>query len=312
MIPAYEPGPFLVEALRGILAQDPGQSVMQIAIVDDASPTVDVAALVAAVAPAGRIEIHRNPTNLGLAGNWNRGITLARGEFVHLLHQDDLILPGFYERLLHGFAGDSQVGMAFSRHAFIDETGQWTRRSHRERWRRGMLARWLGRISERQRIQCPAAIVRRSVYERLGGFRSDLTYALDWEMWVRIAAAYRVWYEPQILACYRRHGLSETTRLGRAGSIGTDTLQAIHIFSQYLPAQSRERLGNRAYQRMVHVQLRAARKLLAQRNAASAGEQLEIARTGLNRLPAGLGRALRDRQLRSMERRCAASEPSRD
>jgi glycosyltransferase involved in cell wall biosynthesis len=310
MIPTYEPGPFLVEALRGILAQDPGKAVMQIAIVDDASPTVDVAALVAALAPAGRIEIHRNPVNLGLARNWNRGIALARGEFVHLLHQDDLILPGFYEQLLRGFAADTQVGMAFCRHAFIDEAGQWTRRSHRERWRRGTLRRWLARISQRQRIQCPAAIVRRSVYEQLGGFRSDLTYALDWEMWVRIAAAHAVWYEPQILACYRRHRGSETSRLDQAGGIGTDTLCAIEIFSQHLPEQSRKRLSSSAYQRLIQVQIRHARKLLARRNAASAREQLAIARTSLQHLPAGLARLLRDRELRRMERRCVACESS--
>jgi GT2 family glycosyltransferase len=308
MIPTYEPGPFLVEALRGILAQDPGQAAMQIAIVDDASPTVDVAALVAA-APAGRIEIHRNPTNLGLAGNWNRGIELARGEFVHLLHQDDLILPGFYEHLLRGFAAGAQVGMAFSRHAFIDDAGHWTRRSHRERWRRGTLGHWLARISQRQRIQCPSAIVRRSVYEQLGGFRSDLTYALDWEMWVRIAAANAVWYEPQVLACYRRHRGSETSRLDRAGSIGADTLRAIEIFAKHLPKQSRERLGSRAYQRLIKVQLRNARKLLAQGDAAHAREQLEIARTGVQRLPGGLARLLRKRQLQRIERMCAAPNP---
>ncbi len=310
MIPTYEPGPYLVEALRGILAQDPGEAVMQIAIVDDASPTVDVAAMVATVAPAGRVEIHRNPTNLGLAGNWNRGIELARGELVHLLHQDDLILPGFYEQLLRGFAAEPQVGMAFSRHAFMDETGRWTRRSHRERWRRGKLGRWLARISQRQRIQCPAAIVRRAVYERLGGFRSDQAFALDWEMWVRIAAAYPVWYEPRILACYRRHLGSETTRLGRAGSIGTDTLRAIEVFSQHLPEQVRDRLRIGAYQRLIHVQLRHAGKLLARRHVASAREQLEIARTSVQRLPAGLARVLCDRQLRRMERRCAACEDS--
>ncbi len=310
MIPTYEPGPFLVDALRGILAQDPGQQVLQLAIVDDASPTVDVAALVATLAPEGRIEIHRNRENLGLAGNWNRGIELARGEFVHLLHQDDLVLPGFYAQLLQGFAADPGVGMAFCRHAFVDESGQWTRRSHRERWRPGMLSRWLDRISQRQRIQGPAALVRRSVYERLGGFRSDLAYALDWEMWVRIAAAYAVWFEPQILACYRRHGGSETTRLDRAGSIGTDTLRAIEIFSHHLPKQSCDRLRSHAYQRLIHVQLRNARKLLARRNVAGAREQLEIARSGLQRLPAGLARVLRNCQLRRIERRCTTREPS--
>jgi glycosyltransferase involved in cell wall biosynthesis len=306
MIPTYEPGPFLVEVLRGILAQDRGPADMQIAIVDDASPTVDVAALVAAAAPAGRIEIHRNPTNLGLAGNWNRGIELARGELVHLLHQDDRILPGFYEQLLRGFAAGTQVGMAFCRHAFVDGTGLWTRRSHRERWRRGLLSRWLDRISQRQRIQCPAAIVRRSVYEQLGGFRSDLTYALDWEMWVRIAASHAVWYEPRILACYRRHRGSETTRLTMSGKVGADVLNAIGIFSNHLPASRRSALARRAYQRVFGMQVRDSRKQLSSGSISGARQQLAIARLAWHQLPEGLGKVLGGFRLRRIERLCAA------
>lgn len=311
MIPTYEPGAFLVEALRGILAQDPGQALMQIAIVDDASPTVDVAALVATVAPEGRIELHRNPRNLGLAGNWNRGIELARGEFVHLLHQDDLILPGFYEELLRGFAADPEVGMAFSRHAFVDETGRWTRRSHRERWRRGTLAGWLARISQRQRIQCPAAVVRRTVYESAGGFRSDLTYALDWEMWVRIAARHAVWYEPRILACYRRHRGSETSRLTSSGKIGSDLLSAIRVFASHLPEQSRGRLAGRAYQRLCATQIRVGNELLAVGAVDAARRQVEIARQAWQQLPGSVGKWLRRRQLEQLESRCEAAGASR-
>jgi len=307
MIPTYEPGPFLVEALRGILSQDPGPAAMQIAVVDDASPTVDIAALVATVAPAGRVEIHPAARNLGLAGNWNRSVELARGELVHLLHQDDLILPGFYERLQPGFAADG-VGMAFCRHAFIDEAGAWTRRSHRERWRRGLLDRWLERISQRQRIQCPATIVRREAYERLGGFRPDLTYALDWEMWVRIASAYSVWYEPQLLACYRRHRSSETSRLTSSGKIGSDLLAAIEVFSPHLPEASRRQLAHRAYLRLCATQLRVGDQLLAAGAVAEARQQLVIARKAWLQLPGGLGKWLQLRRLRQLERRCGSND----
>jgi glycosyltransferase involved in cell wall biosynthesis len=277
---------------------------MQIAVVDDASPTIDVEQLIAKVAPPGRIEVHRNTTNLGLAGNWNRSIALARGQLLHLLHQDDLTLPGFYSRLLRGFAAEPAAGLAFCRHAFVDESGQWTRRSHREQWRAGILDAWLERISLRQRIQCPAAIVRRSVYEAVGGFRSDLTYALDWEMWVRIAAGFPVWYEPQILACYRRHRGSETSRLSAAGKVGTDVLRAIGIFSQHLPAESRNRFGSRAYRHLVRALLRDAGKMLDGGTTEAATLQLGIARAALQQLPDGFGKRWREQQLLRMETKC--------
>ena len=105
------------------------------------------------------------------------------------------------------------------------------------------------RIAETQRIQCPAAVVKREVYERLGGFRSELRYALDWEMWVRIAARYDVWYEPAVLAHYRRHRSAESARLEASGRINVDLMNAIELFSNYLPVVDRARLKDRAYRR---------------------------------------------------------------
>ena len=58
----------------------------------------------------------------------------------------------------------------------------------------------------------PCIVVRRSVYEELGGFDNRLVYAEDWEMWVRVAARFPVYYEERPLACYRMHGNSNTGR----------------------------------------------------------------------------------------------------
>lgn len=245
-LPVYEPDAYLVHALRSVLRQDLGPERMQIVVVDDASTRSDVRTLIAEAAPAGRVELHRAMNNQGLAANWNRCIQLSRGEVVHILHQDDWVENGFYERLLPAFAADPAIGMAFCRHAFVD-CGRVTRRSHRERWSAGVLSEWLGRISERQRIQCAAALVRRSVYEALGGYRADLDYALDWEMWVRIAAHFRVWYAPGLLAYYRRHGESETARLKRDDRVRRDVLNAIEAFAAHLPPARRERLTSAAY-----------------------------------------------------------------
>jgi hypothetical protein len=56
------------------------------------------------------------------------------------------------------------------------------------------------------------------VYETIGGFSPDLQYALDWDMWKRIAATYPLWYEPDELACYRRHSGSASFGFMRSGS----------------------------------------------------------------------------------------------
>jgi len=285
MLPVYEPlESYFHAALTSVLEQSADGAEMQIAVVDDASPTVDVPASIAKIAPPGRVEYHRADHNLGLAGNWNRCIRLARGHVVHILHQDDWVLDGFYGRMLPAFSANPNVGMAFCRHAIAESPDRIVRVSHRERWRAGVLRNWLEKIAERQRIQCAAVLVRRSVYEQLGGFRPDLCYALDWEMWVRIAAHFDVWFEPQKLAFYRRHDESETSRLDEAYKTSRDMLKAIEIMVEHLPQKAREHMANAAY---VSFARRALKRL--QRNTTRSAEfdvQLSTVRGALDRITA--------------------------
>ena len=285
VIPTFEPQSFLLEALKSVLDQDLGDERIQVVIVDDGSKRTDVRELLTRVQDAKRLELREHADTLGLAGNWNRAIGYARGEFIHILHQDDVIAPGFYRALIDGLRRSPNIGMGFCRHSFIDENGRANRISHRERWRAGVLRNWLERISERQRLQCPAAIVRRAAYEAVGGFRSDLRYALDWEMWVRIAARYEVWYEPTVLAYYRRHLGAETSRLQAANSTAADTLRAIEAIAQHLPAARRSHLQERAYTRLARMNVKRASKLAQRRSYDAASNHIEAARDALALMP---------------------------
>jgi len=241
MLPTYEPDGMLTVALSSVLAQAPAPDAMQIAVVDDGSRPGVVREIVRQIDPRGRVEVFENTDRLGLCGNWNRAVNLARGEFVHLLHQDDYVLPGFYARLNAAFQKRSDIGMAFCRTRLVDGEDRGLKTTSRLRWTAGVLSQWLPRIAERQRVQTPSVIVARSTYETIGGYRPDLQLAVDWEMWVRIAAAYSVWYEPRSLAVYRRHGANETARLFASGAAWPDMARAIAINAQSLPEDLRDR-----------------------------------------------------------------------
>lgn len=63
-------------------------------VCDNASSEPGVEELVHACGE-GRIAYHRNPTNLGMAGNFNRCFDLAGTDLVTLLHADDELLPDY-------------------------------------------------------------------------------------------------------------------------------------------------------------------------------------------------------------------------
>lgn len=263
MLPTYKPDIRLHTALRSVLSQAPSRDAMQIAVVDDGSPPGLVQRIVRAIDPDGRVEIHENPARLGLAGNWNRALELARGRLVHLLHQDDYVLPGFYERLGAAFDRHPDLGMAFCRSRIVDGTDRPLKTSSRIQWFAGVVDGWLPQIAERQRIQTPSAIVARRTYEQIGGFRDELLQALDWEMWVRIAAGHRVWYEPRALSIYRRHAENESTRLLTNGQVWSDIARAIEINAFSLPADIRQHMVDRSTRWHIASAVRTAERMLA-------------------------------------------------
>ena len=263
MVPTFEPDSRLRGALNSVLVQAPPPDVMQIAVVDDGSQTDDVHRWVRDVDPTGRVEVFRHETRLGLAGNWNRAIDRARGELIHLLHQDDFVLPGFYDRVTRGFSATPAVGMAFCRARIVDGLDRRIKLSSRLQWLPGVLSAWLRKIGVRQRIQTPSALVHRRVYEQLGGFRTDLRQALDWEMWVRIAAHHQVWYEPRCLAVYRRHQANESARLSCQGGVWPDMIRAIEIIAASLPDDIRAETLEACVLWHVSSALRSAERLIA-------------------------------------------------
>jgi glycosyltransferase involved in cell wall biosynthesis len=260
MVPTYECAHYLRETLRSVLAQDPGPELMQIEVVDDASSD-DPAAVVAALG-AGRVGFFRQPRNVGHVENFNTCLRRARGRIVHLLHGDDAVREGFYEAMRRPFEDRPDVGAAFCRYIAIDEHGNWQVVSPLEQRASGIVEGWLERIALGQRLQTPSMVVRRDVYERLGGFDPRLTWTEDWEMWVRIAARYPVWFEPRPLALYRIHSASSSGRLTRTAESITDTRRAIEVIRAHVPAEEEERLASEAQHILALTALRRARRLI--------------------------------------------------
>jgi glycosyltransferase involved in cell wall biosynthesis len=262
MIPTYNPHlGYLEETLRSVLAQAPCADQMQIEVVDDGSPNGAPIELIRQIA-GERITVHSEPHNLGLAGIWNRCIERARGEWIHILHQDDLVYPGFYECLKSGVQKNPEAGAALCRHAYADENGHWQKLSNLERPAPGMLRHFVEPLVTGHHVQCAAIVVKKSTYELVGGFDPNLKHALDWEMWIRIANKFPFFYEPKILACWRNHSSATTSRQIRSGENIRDIAKAIGIWSRYLPAEDGRRLAEVARNRFAREGLSTARHLL--------------------------------------------------
>jgi glycosyltransferase involved in cell wall biosynthesis len=244
MIPVFNAGAHLTDAMRSVLTQDRGRGEMQIAVVDDASTDIDVARLVEQLA-GDRVEYHRQSQNVGSVQNFNISIALSRGRLVHLLHADDRVLPGYYSKMEALLASYPQAGAGFSGVRNIDDQGAVTSVEPSYAPAEGILEDWLRTIAAAPRTQFAATTVRRSVYEALGGY-FGVSYGEDWEMTVRIASRYPVAYTPHVLAEYRSHAGSITRDKVRSGANLTDMAWVVDTIQGYLPDSERNELRSQA------------------------------------------------------------------
>lgn len=244
MIPTYNCSQYLVKTLRAVLAQDMGEALMQIEVIDDSSTDADVETLVRTIGD-GRVKYFRQPKNVGSLRNFETCINRAQGEYVHILHGDDLIQPGFYREIRMMFEKFPSVGAAFTDFVYIDEHDQYVKRDEKLLDKPGILPKWNLYIASKQRIQPPAMVVKRSVYEHLGSFYA-VHYGEDWEMWNRIANNYEVAHSPKALASYRSHGSNISTNSLLTGNNIRDIKKVINIIQTYLPKEQGRKVAAEA------------------------------------------------------------------
>jgi glycosyltransferase involved in cell wall biosynthesis len=250
MIPTYNCSQFLIENIHSVLEQDPGEEFMQIEVVDDFSTDSDVESLVRKIGK-GRVGYYRQLQNVGSLRNFETCLNRATGHYVHLLHGDDRVIKGFYSEIENMFMAFPEAGAAFTGFTYVDEQNQRLYDNDELLNEPGLLNNWLLAISRTQLIQPPAMVVKRSVYEKLGGFYA-VHYGEDWEMWVRIAARYPVVHSPKKLALYRVHQNNITSRYFLTGQSMTDVMKVLDIIQDYLPPNERPRAKRFAKRHLAH------------------------------------------------------------
>ena len=237
IVPLYERRQYLKQCLDSILDQDPGPKEMEIFVVDDASPT-DLRGFVEQLG-RGRIQYVRNPVNLGERANTNRAIGNSFGRWIHILHDDDWVLPGFYAKMRQGVeSAPDSVGMAFCMYANWNEKRRswWSPKAFREG--AGLLdASFLSRIVIGNPLNFPAVIRRREAFERVGLFREDLPATGDWEWYVRATLQLAWHHQPEMLACYRLHEGTQTNVFNNNAKMAIDIRKTLDTFSHILPAK---------------------------------------------------------------------------
>jgi glycosyltransferase involved in cell wall biosynthesis len=283
-IPTYNPDNFLHSAIRSVLDQD--FTDFELLVVDDCSSQPVEGHLRTIV--DNRISFFRNPRNLGLVGNWNRCLELANGQYVTLLHHDDLMAAQNLSLKAAMLDAHHNIGFVFSNIRRMDEHGRvigghWTQQPENDTVMPGhclfsMVA------SAGNPVSCPSVMMRAASLKSVGHFDHRLPFATDLEMWLRLARRSDVGYIAAPLIFQRVHSRQETARFQGTGRDYTDVLRSLGIaFSGPMPQEYR-RYERPAYRTLCSQSIAMARWKVRQGEVVRAAKYAAVALTSLKRV----------------------------
>ena len=228
-IPSYNGAEFLEECLVSVASQDAVE--MEIILLDDHSRdgTVEIAQSVAQRYPGHRWIVKENPERLGMAANWNACVGLARGEFVKLVGQDDLLHAGSLSRQVSALRSNPSATVASAARVMINRRGQQMFQMPSP-YPTGLIpgseAALKCLLSGTNLVGDPVAVLfRRSAMQKSGGFNPDIRYCTDMEMWLRLLALGDLYFDQSPLASYRVHGKATGQSLKKI--VPTDYLKSL-------------------------------------------------------------------------------------
>src|SRR5262249_20500824 len=216
-IPTYNTARYLREAIDSVLQQEFDD--YELVVCDNAS--TDETPEICRSYKDARLRYLRFEELTNQSGNFNRCLKEAKGKYLTLLHADDFLLPGYMVDRVNRLEGHEGAGFVFGAVEIGDAIGMVT--SVNKRWPEGRVigpGELLASLLRGCSVFRPSLMVRKSCADKVGLFRTDLTWGHDWEWTLRLAEQWGGCYASQPLAAYRVHAESGTAELLNSGGNG--------------------------------------------------------------------------------------------
>lgn len=213
VIPTYNGADFVEQALLSVLNQT--RPADEIVISDDNSSD-DTLAICQKY--TDRIKIYRNLQGpSGFVNGWNHAIEKATGEYISILHQDDLLASTFLEEVEKALAVYPDVKHLFTPCNYIDGDGNILQdpdycTSEIKRYTGIEYVRAYQTIGRPHIHRCPGVVTHRDIF-KVCQYREEAGHIADDDFFYRVGQYTDVVGILKPLASYRLHSKSETGHL---------------------------------------------------------------------------------------------------
>lgn len=201
VMPAYNAEKYIAESINSILGQTYGD--FEFVIINDCSQDRTEEIVLSYDDP--RIIYLKNEKNLGVAATLNKGLAIAKGEYIARMDADDISMPERFEKqVVYLDKNEDIVVLGCSIEQFSGEKNLGVRR----------FASDAGAMALDMLFACglahPSVMMRTDVIRDLGGYDEEFNGLEDYDLWRRVLEKHNITTLPDILLRYRIHGSQVT------------------------------------------------------------------------------------------------------
>jgi glycosyltransferase involved in cell wall biosynthesis len=202
IVPSYNAGAFLRQALASVLDQVPGPYEILVQDGGSSDETLDILRYL-----GERIAWVSAPDH-GQSDALNRALARATGDVILWLNADDLVRPGAFEAARSAFAADPGLAFAYGDFDIVDGGGATIRR-----YRSGAYS-WERVYARGCYIFSGSLFIRRTALIDVGGFDPSLRTCMDLDLLLRLGTAGRSRHLGRTIGQFRVHGVGKSSTIG--------------------------------------------------------------------------------------------------
>ncbi len=197
--PSYNQGQFLEDTIRSVLEQD--YENIEYIVIDGGSSDNSLEII---KKYSKQIAYYVSESDNGQTEAINKGFAKANGQILAWLNSDDTLEPGAIKEAVEFLQTHPEIGMVYGDANYIDEFGNDIGRfpaaqTDYKRLRQGYV-----------HIPQQASFWRAELFEQVGPLDENIYFAMDYDLWVRLAKISELKYHPRTWANFRLHSGAKT------------------------------------------------------------------------------------------------------
>lgn len=250
IIPNYNHAPFLVQRIGSVLNQT--FQDFEVIILDDCSPDNSREIIEKYRNHPKVVHIEYNTVNSGSTfKQWNKGINLAKGEYVWIAESDDWADERFLEVLIKPFFEYENLGISYCNSYQIDKNGNiigdfvdFYDSLDKKRWNDNYFNKGLNEIENYFISKCiiinvSSVLFRKNVFNKIGIAHENFKLMGDWMFYLKILQNHDISYISKKLNFFRCHQQNVRSKNNKNLSSFESTKVLKHIINNFNPEISK-------------------------------------------------------------------------